>query len=269
MVRDGTAEPPVFEHLRSGSLAIRLADNPAAVAAAQTLRYRVFYDEMGARPSDGMLAEGRDFDQYDEVCDHLLVVDTDLPGPGVVGTYRLMRREAVAKVGRFYTAGEYDIAPLLAYPGEVLELGRSCVDAKYRSGLTMQLMWRGIMAYIFHYKLDVMFGCASLPGTQPQDLALSLSYLHHHHLAPEILRPRALPGLYTDMRLLPAEQVDVKRALAELPPLVKGYLRVGAYVGDGAVVDRQFNTTDVCIIVKTDRMTGKYARHYDRTARLG
>ncbi len=143
-----------------------------------------------------------------------------------------------------------------------MELGRSCVDAAFRTRQTMQLLWRGIAEYVTANDVDLMFGCASFPGTDPGLLAQPLSYLFHNHLAPEHLRPRAVPSRYTEMGILTPEQVDRKQALTSLPPLIKGYLRVGAFVGDGAVIDHQFNTTDICIIVKTDLVTSRYARHY-------
>lgn len=252
--------------LRSGNLEARLAASRDEVAAAQALRYRIFYEEMGARPTPATEAERRDFDEFDEICDHLLVLDAE-DGGRVVGTYRLTRREQAQAFGRFYTASEYDIAPLLAFPGRLLELGRSCVDARYRTSLTMNLLWRAIACYVTHHRIDVMFGCASLPGTDPYALALPLSYLAHRHQAPRHLRPRALAPLYTEMRLLPAAGLDERAALAALPPLVKGYLRLGGFFGDGAVIDNQFNTIDVCVIVKTDRVAEKYMRHYDRALR--
>lgn len=259
----------VLEALCQGDQIIRLADNEAEIRAAQALRYQIFYDEMGAKPSEEMAAERRDFDDFDKVCEHLLVIDTSL-GSGaeaVVGTYRLMRREHAEKAGQFYTASEYDISPVLAFDGNVLELGRSCVHAGYRNKATMQFLWKGIAAYVFHHGIDLMFGCASLHGTDPQEMALPLSYLYHNHMAPEALRPRALDSLYTKMDLLAPEDIHPIRGLASVPPLVKGYLRLGGWVGDGAVVDHQFNTTDVCVLVKTDQVSEKYYKHYDRTAR--
>jgi putative hemolysin len=249
-----------------GNLEVRLAASPAEVDAAQALRYRVFYEEMAARPTPEMAARHRDFDTFDGVCDHLLVIDHNLePGPDqVVGTYRLIRRSAADRAGRFYSEDEYDISRLLDYPGEILELGRSCVDERYRTRPTMQLLWRGIAAYVFRYDIALMFGCASLPGTDPHRLALPLSYLYYHHLAPPALRPVALPERYGRMSLLEEHEIDVRAALNVLPPLIKGYLRLGGFVGDGAVVDHQFNTTDVCIVVKTDLVTEKYYRHYER-----
>jgi putative hemolysin len=264
--------PPVpggaFEELRAGNLGLRLAESQAEVDAAQALRFRVFYEEMGARADAATAAARRDADEFDAVADHLLVLDHDLgDGPSaVVGTYRLIRRPGAAKLGRFYSESEYDIAKLVAYPGEVLELGRSCVAGPYRTRGTLQLLWRGIAAYVFRYRIDLMFGCASLPGTDLDALAPQLSYLHANHLAPPALRPRALPGRHMPMDRIVLGAAETRAALNDLPPLIKGYLRLGGFVGDGAVIDAQFNTTDVCIVVKTDLVTEKYAKHYERVA---
>jgi L-ornithine Nalpha-acyltransferase len=255
-----------FAELRAGNLGVRVAVSAGEIDAVQALRFRVFYQEMGAVADARTMAAARDTDAFDRVADHLLVVDHTLgSGPrGVVGTYRLIQREAAERIGRFYSADEYDITMLTAYPGRVLELGRSCVDAAYRNRVAMQLLWRGIAAYVFHYRIALMFGCASLPGTDVQALAPELTYLSAYHLAPPELRPRAVPGRYVDMRRMPLEAVDPRRVLVQLPPLIKGYLRLGGFVGDGAVIDRQFNTTDVAVVVKTDLVAGKYYRHYER-----
>jgi putative hemolysin len=258
-----------LETLTQGDQEIRLARDEAEVRAAQGLRYRVFYEEMGANPSPEVQAARRDFDPFDDLCEHLLVIDRARGhGPdGVVGTYRLMRRQHAERVGRFYSADEYDIARIESFPGNILELGRSCVDAAYRNKSTMQLLWRGIAAYVFHHEIQLMFGCASLHGTDPAKFALPLSYLYHYHLSPEKLRVQALPERYTPMDLIEPGNIDVMRGLASVPPLVKGYLRLGGFVGDGAVIDHQFNTTDVFVMVKTDLVSEKYYKHYDRTAR--
>lgn len=254
--------------LGTGSLGVRLAQNGDDITAAQGLRYRVFYEEMKAVPDAEMAAVKRDIDPFDDVCEHLLVFDSER-GTGaesIIATYRLLRGPAARAHGRFYTSGEYDISPLLDYPGELLELGRSCVDADYRGRPTMQLLWGAIAQFVFHHDISLMFGCASLHGVDPEKLALPLSYLHHFHSAPEALRPTALPDLHVDMDFIPADEIDRKQALRELPPLVKGYLRLGGYIGNGAVVDHQFNTTDVCVVVKTDQVNEKYYRHYGRDA---
>jgi len=260
---------PGFAELRTGHLGVRLAASAAEIDAVQALRYRVFYEELGAVADAAMAATRRDVDEFDAVADHLLVVDHDL-GEGaesVVGTYRLIRQAAAAKLGRFYSAGEYDISVLESFAGQKLELGRSCTAAAYRSRAVMQLLWRGIAAYVFHYGIDLMFGCASLPGTDPDALAPELTYLATHHLAPAAIRPRALPARYVEMRRLDAAGLDAKQALMRLPPLIKGYLRLGGFVGDGAVIDRPFNTTDIAVVVQTDLVTEKYYRHYEREAR--
>jgi putative hemolysin len=250
----------------SGPLRVRLATSADDIDAAQALRYRVFYEGLGARPLSDMLRRRRDMDRFDNDCDHLLVLDQSRGGTGlVVGTYRLLRRQAAARHGGFYSADEYDLASLLAQPGEILELGRSCVDPTYRQRPVMQLLWSGIAAYVFHHDIALMFGCASLRGTDPDALAAPLSYLHHYHLAPPRLRARALSQRYVDMCRLTMGAFDAGLALAALPPLIKGYLRLGGFVGDGAVIDEQFNTIDVCICVKTDLVAEKYSRHYERT----
>jgi putative hemolysin len=255
------------EPLTFNSFQIRLAETPADIEASQALRYRVFYEEMAAQPSPETVARRLDMDEFDDVCDHLLVLDLDRSNGslGVVGTYRLLRRSVAVKSGGFYSQREYDLGGLLDFPGEIVEVGRSCVDPAYRSRGVMQILWRGLAEYVRQFDLHLMFGCASFPGTEPSEMGPQLAYLHHFHLAPQTLRPRALPEHYVPMGLLPRAGIDVQAVVAELPPLIKGYLRVGGFVGDGAVVDHQFNTTDVCVIVKTDQLTAKYDRRYRRT----
>jgi putative hemolysin len=255
----------------SGNLHIRLAESEAEVFASERLRYQVFVEEMKAKPTPEQQAAGREFDLYDDYADHLLVFDRNLgDGPeAVIGTYRLMRRDQASRAGQFYTADEYDIGALLAYDGEIMELGRSCVANGYRTGSTMQILWRGIAEYVMHFDVKVMFGCGSMHGTDPDSLAEQLAYLHHYHLAPPALRPVALETRYVDMNRLPPDGFQPRRALAKLPPLIKGYLRLGGFVGDGAVVDYEFNTTDVCVVVKTELVTERYVRHLTREDQPG
>jgi putative hemolysin len=262
---DALADPG-FGELRANNYGVRIATDAAEIDAVQALRYRVFYEEMGARADAGTAATRRDRDDYDAIADHLLVVDHTIgDGPeAVVGTYRLIRRPAAARLGRFYSAAEYDISAIEAFPGEILELGRSCVDAAHRSRAVLQLLWRGIAAYVFKHRIDLMFGCASLPGTDLDALAPQLTYLHAHHLAPAAIRPRALPERFVEMARQDPATIDAKAALVALPPLIKGYLRLGGFVGEGAVLDHQFNTTDVAVVVKTDQVTGSYYKHYER-----
>ena len=265
----GPDDDPGFGELRAGHLGVRIATTMDEIDAVQALRWRVFYEEMRAEPSEAARMSRRDVDAFDAVADHLLVVDHAIgPGPeGVVGTYRLMKQRAAEQIGRFYSDDEYDLSPLISFDGKLLELGRSCVDSGYRSRAVMQLLWRGIAAYVFRHQIDLMFGCASLPSTDPDQWAAELTYLYYNHLAPPALRPRALAARFVEMRRMDPEDVDRRRALASLPPLIKGYLRLGCFIGDGAVIDHQFNTTDVAIVVKTDLVTDKYYRHYERQLR--
>lgn len=252
--------------VRSNALHLRLAETAAEVAAAQALRYRVFYEEMSAKVTSVIAAAKRDFDVFDDYYDHIVVFD-DTRGAGpeaIIGTYRVMRRDAAKRCGRFYTTGEFNVANLLAFPGEVMELGRSCIKADHRNSGTMQLLWRGIADYVMAHDVGLMFGCASLPGAEPEALAVPLSYLYHHHLAPPALRARALPERYVAMNVIPLGDISPRTALHILPPLLKGYLRLGGFVGEGAVIDHDFGTTDVCVVVKTESVTDRYFRHYTR-----
>ena len=250
--------------LTSGSMEVRIATSHAEVEQAQELRYQVFYDECGAIPGADTLNMKRDFDPIDNYCDHLLVIDNSINR--IVGTYRFLRREAAKAYGAYYTASEFDISKLLELDGEIMELGRSCVHKDYRNRATMQLLWRGVGAYAEHYRVKAMFGCASLPGTEIEQFRHGLAYLYHNHLAPENIRTRALPHLFQEMNTIPKEELNAKQAVRELPPLIKGYLWMGGFIGDGAIIDEQFNTVDVCIIVKSDLMTNRYAQRYRNTS---
>jgi putative hemolysin len=258
---------------RLGSLEVRLAQTAAEVRQAQKLRYRVFYQEGSAIPDSGRLFARRDIDAYDAICDHLLVLDHGEgktgQRPAVVGTYRLLRQPLAEEHGGFYTAGEFDIGGLIARHNNLqfLELGRSCVLAPYRNKRTLELLWHGIWSYVLQNRLDVMIGCASLDGTDPKQLALPLSFLHHYARAPEQWRAHALPERYVEMNRLSKESIDPKAALRALPPLIKGYLRLGGYIGDGAVVDREFGTTDVLIVLPVSDIKTRYIQHFDLSRR--
>lgn len=271
-------EPGMFEGVlgqwpvlaTAAALEVRLAETEHEVEAAQHLRYRVFYEEMSAIPSPAMRDHRRDFDRFDSFCDHILVVDravTDDEGqPVVVGTYRIMRNPDAQRAGGFYTSGEYDIAPMLA-AGEdgtrLLELGRSCVLKAYRSRpVAMQLLWRAVMVCVARFSIDVLFGCASLHGTDADALALPLSYLHHYHGMRGPGAVRAHPELRVRMDRMARETINVREALRALPPLVKGYVRAGARIGDGAVIDRQFGTTDVFIHLPVARIDSRYSQRF-------
>lgn len=259
---------------RIGNLEVRLARSSADIRRAQKLRYEVFYEEMAAVPKMTNLMFRRDEDRYDAICDHLLVVDTGLARPEkrtwpkrpkVVGTYRVLRQSVAEATEGFYTQSEYDIAPLVErkrHAYDFMELGRSCVLKPYRNRRTVELLWQGIWTYVREQGVDVMLGCASFPGIDPKAHAMALSFLHHYSRAPEDWRVSAHPHLFVDMNMLPKDQVDPRAALRAMPPLIKGYLRLGAFVGDGAVVDRQFGTTDVFIILPVEAIDARYFGHF-------
>ncbi len=252
-------------------ITVRLASSTEEVEAAQHLRYKVFYEEYSAIPTDEMARDKRDFDEYDPIADHLVVIDQSRgkEKSNIVGTYRLLRREIADRHGRFYTSSEYDITELLNCGHSLLELGRSCVLPEYRTRPVMQLLWKGIANYVAEHNIELMFGCASIHETDIGKISPWLAYMHHNHLAPEGLRPKALDNLYIDMNLCPAKDIKPKEVFISLPPLIKGYLRLGAYIGDGAIIDPVFKTTDVCIVLPTQLITSRYRRHYERHTTQG
>lgn len=256
---------------RIGNLEVRLARNASEIAAAQEVRFRVFYEELGARRHDAQLLDQRDTDRFDALCDHLLVFDTAIPGPDhrrIVGTYRLLRQEIAATAGGFYSNDEFELETLVArHPGQrFLELGRSCVLKEYRSKRTIEVLWQGIWAYINHFGIDVMTGCASFHGTIPGAHAEALSYLAHYCRTDPTWDVRAVPGRYFPMDLMPREAVSARSAIAALPPLIKGYLRIGAKIGDGCVIDHDFATTDVFIVMPVAEIGARYINYYGAEA---
>jgi L-ornithine Nalpha-acyltransferase len=244
-------------------LSVRLAVSRVDIEAAQRLRWDVFYGDMGAR-SVGFGA--LDIDHYDAVCEHLLVEDSADGTAKVVGTYRLLRQRVAAACEGFYSAGEYDLTLFAGRDGEILELGRSCVAPDYRDAGTIQLLWRGIAAYLVEHGVSMMFGCASFHGVDPEEHAETLSYLWHNHLAPLDLRARALDDRYVDMARLPLGGYDPRQAIRKLPPLIKAYLRIGAMIGDGAVIDHQFNTVDVFIVMPVTAISERYLYRFGAAA---
>lgn len=258
---------------RMGNMEVRLAVKKKEIKKAQRLRYKVFYKEMSAIPDAKTKFKRRDIDSYDPICDHLLVLDHNVrskkypfaPKTRIVGTYRMLSAEKAAANGGFYTQSEYDIAPLVASKAgthKFLELGRSCVLKSHRSKRSVELLWQGLWSYICENGADVIIGCASFEGVDPREHALALSFLHHHARAPEEWRVKAHDNLYVDMNMIPEEAIDHKKALKALPPLIKGYLRLGAFVGDGAVIDRQFGTTDIFIIMPVAAIDQRYKEHF-------
>lgn len=265
---DTPAETPALEAATSAAPArfqVRLAETEADLRAAQRLRYRVFVEELGG---DGPMVDHAarlERDAFDPVTDHLLLIDTegsDEDDSRVVGAYRLLRSDQATAYGRFYSDGEYDLAPLRATGVPLLELGRSCVDAAHRTGAGIFLLWNGLADYVLANGIEILFGVASFHGTDPRTIELPLSWLYHHHLAPEPLRVHSRKPQRMD--LLPADTLNRRAALSSLPGLIKGYLRLGGVVGDTAYVDHEFNTTDVFFVVDTRTMSDRHRDFFTR-----
>ncbi len=263
-----TAETQLAATPEAGAaLSVRLATTEADLRGAQRLRYRVFVQELGAGGDRVDHAAELEQDELDAHFDHLVLVDGRIDPASlehVVGVYRLLTCDRAAALGRFYSDGEYDLGPLRRSGRRLVELGRSCVHPDHRKGPAMMLIWNGLAEYVLARRLEILFGVASFPGADPAPHAQALAWLHHHHLAPQAIRPRALPDGFHPMDALPAEALDRRAALAAIPALIRAYLRLGGFVGEGAWIDRTFNTTDVCLIVDTANMSARHHGFYAR-----
>ncbi len=237
---------------------VKIAESDEELRAAQALRYDVFVRELG---SDGDMVDhetGLERDQFDPFFDHMTV--TDNATGAMVGVYRLLRSDQAAKMGQYYSDDEYDLSVLKASGRKVLELGRSCLHRDYRGGMAMYHLWNGLSAYVLQHEIELLFGTASFHGTDPTELAAPLSLLHHNHLAPPDLRVRSKS--FQNMDLIAKDDLDRKAAMLQIPALIKAYLRLGGFIGEGAYVDHAFNTIDVCLILDVARMNDRQRKIY-------
>lgn len=249
-----------------GNVIVRLARDENEIRAAQRLRYTIFYEEFHATASAEVAAQRRDFDEFDDYADHLVVIDSSIVDPekSIVGTYRMMGEAGADKAGRFYTSDEFDISKLLENKNGLLEMGRSCVLPEYRTKAVLQLLWQGIAEYVTYHKVRFLFGCASFHGTDPKEHAAAISYLYYNHLAPEEFRPIGIKNPEVAMDMVPQDEIDVKAVIRSLPPLIKGYIRIGGVIGDGVYIDKDFDTVDVCVVLSTNLISDNYLKHYER-----
>ena len=254
---------------QAGTFEVRLAQDARDLAAAKRLRYRVFVEELGAHAPEADHAARLEQDAFDPHFDHLVLIDRRRDPASldhVVGVYRLLTLARARELGRFYSDAEYDLSVLTASGRRIMELGRSCVDPAYRRGPAMFLLWNGLAEYVLRHQVEVMFGVASFHGTDALAHAEALSWLHHNHLAPPDLRVRARAEQFQRMDLIAPDALDARRAQAAMPALIRAYLRLGGFVGEGAFVDHGFNTVDICLIMDTRAMS---ARHLDFYTRKG
>ena len=251
----------------NAQLVTRIARTDADLRAAERLRYKVFIEELGG---DGALVDHErrlERDRFDPYCDHLVLIDTrrdERALDHVVGVYRLLSCDGAAAAGHFYSEDEYDLELLKNSGRRLLELGRSCLHPDYRGGYGMQRLWRALAAHVREEGIDVLFGVASFHGNDVDAIAPSLSLLHHRHLAPPSLRVRAHDAVFQRMDVLSPDQIDRPQAMRGVPPLIKAYLRLGGVVGEGAYIDRDFNTIDVCFILDTSQLNARAADLYNR-----
>ncbi|WP_422049937.1 GNAT family N-acetyltransferase [Shimia sp.] len=258
-----TAQAPDFE--------VKIVSSEAELKAAQRLRYRVFVEELGA---DGPMVDHEaklEQDRFDAHFDHLILIDHARdaePFDQVVGVYRLLTDEKAQEIGQFYSEDEYDLSTLKASGRRLLELGRSCLHPDYRGGAAMFHLWNALAAYVAAHEIEVLFGVASFHGTDVAEHAAALSLLHSRHLAPEDIRTRTQADVFQPMDLMPEEEIDRRAAMLSVPPLIKAYLRLGGFVGEGAYLDHAFNTTDVCLILDTARMNEKNRALYTKDRSL-
>ncbi len=247
--------------LDDADFTVRLARDEDDLQAAQRLRYEVFVEELGGSGALVDHAQRLERDRFDPFFDHLILTDARRED-AVVGVYRLLRDDQAEAAGQFYSEDEYDLAPLRASGRRLLELGRSCLHPEYRGGTAMMHLWNALADYVRSHGIEILFGTASFHGTDVAALAQPLSLLHHRHLAPEPLRVRS--KRFQSMDLLPEPEIDRRAAMRDVPALIKGYLRLGGVVGEGAFIDHAFNTTDICLVMDTARLNEKAAGIYTR-----
>ena len=242
------AEQPATPRKRR--LHVGLAHSQSENREAQKLRYRVFAEELGARLPTR--TPGVDIDLYDPYCDHLIVRDED--NNRIVGTYRILAPDAARRTGGYYSETEFDLTRLQLLRESMVEIGRSCIDPDYRTGATIALLWSGLARYMAQGNYRTLIGCASIGMADGGHIAANLYSRLGEHMAPP------------EYRVFPRHPLPVERLCngqpAELPPLIKGYLRAGAYVGGEPAWDPDFNTADLLIMLPMSRVESRYARHF-------
>ncbi len=246
-------------------LQVKLAETEDELRAAQRLRYHVFVEELGGG-GEMVDHEARlEKDRFDPFFDHLILIDPSRDAQSldhVVGVYRLLRAEQAEAAGQYYSEDEYDISVLKDSGRKLLELGRSCVHPDFRGGLALFKLWSGLADFVLAHEIEILFGVASFHGTDIEALAPVLSLLHHRHLAPEALRVRAQEAHFQRMDLILEAQLDRAATMRMVPPLIKSYLRLGGYIGEGAFIDHAFNTVDVCLVVDMELLSDKQKNLY-------
>lgn len=231
---------------------VRITENRHEIEEAQRLRYEVFAREMGARLKSDHL--GLDQDRYDHFVKHLIVRDAFQRK--IVGYTRILTREMASVIGGFYSCSEFDLSRILALPGKMIEIGRTCIHKDYRKGSTISLLWTGIATVMENYKIDYLIGCASIPMGEHGEIAKSvLRSLNEHRKVPEAIR--VFPKTP-----LPKNVDHLNSPEATIPPLIKGYLRAGATICGEPCWDPEFNVADLFIFLDRKKIDSRYQKHF-------
>lgn len=246
---------------------VRLTRNKDERRQVRQLRYDVFVEEEGASATEEQRNLREEYDSFDRYAEYLAVFHNGK----IVGTYRIIDRNAAEKMDGFYTESEFNISKIKKVDGNIAEMSRACVNREYRdNALVMRLLWAGLGEYIVRRKIAILFGVASWVGTKPVESAQAISYLYYNHLSPLGLRATVLSENFAPdvnpklarMNILPREFVDEADARRQMTPLIKGYLRLGATFGRGVFIDKPFNTYDVFVMVQTKKIDAAYQKHF-------
>ena len=256
----------LFPKIDIGNFLIKLAETSSEIKDAQSLRYSVFYKEKNAKATLSKKMLRRDYDKIDRFADHLIVIDKNRKNfqNKIIGTYRLIRGDLANQYGGFYTSKEFDLSKVLQLyeNNEILELGRSCVHKKYRNGIAMNLLWKAIANYVRIYDIKILLGCASFPGTNVLRFSDQLSYLKRNYSLQNELSVESLDNNIYPIKNFKNKNVDDMKLFVKLPPLIKGYLRIGGKVSKSCFVDHDFNTIDLCVVVQTNKINDKYKKKF-------
>ena len=246
---------------------VRLTRNKEERKMVRQLRYEVFCLEENASATEEQKNLGEEYDAYDTYADYMAVFHNG----EIVGTYRIIDKDAAEKMGGFYTEQEFNISKIKKVNGNIAEMSRACVKMEYReNGLVMRLLWAGLCEYVVKRKVVILFGVPSFVGTNPAQSAQALSYLYYNCLSPSHLRATVLkenldssinPAM-TQMNILPRAFVNEDEAKKQMTPLIKGYLRLGATFGRGVFIDKGFGTYDVFVLVQTKNIDKTYQKHF-------
>lgn len=258
--------------VNTSELEVRLTNDQEEISQAQELRYKVFVQEFGAKVSKENESNSIEKDKFDTDCEHLILIDKSIKNsqgkPIIVGTLRLLESVVAQKNFGFYSAREYNLDKILELRKNLLEIGRACIDKNYRGHIALHLLWTGLGAYVLKRNIVMIFGVGSFYGTDPTRLNSALSLLYHKFSASKSLDFKALKPGSVDMNMIPFEELDQRKAMFEMPSLIKAYLRMGARVGNGAFVDTKFNTVDIGIIIEVKLMDMKYKKLYGQSKQI-